>query len=74
MSRVLGWLTRLIQDPDGSPSSTRVAGLLCTVTGCAVALWGMAVGREQATTITALLGGGAASFFTRRKSEGTDAT
>ena len=72
MKRVADWLTRLIQDPDGSPSSTRVAGLLCTLTGCAVALWGMAANREQAATITALLGGGAVTFFSRRKSEGQD--
>lgn len=65
------WFQRLIQDPDGSPSSTRLAGLLCTVAGCAVALWGMGADREQASTVVALLGGGAATFFSRRKSEGT---
>ena len=67
---MIPWLTHLIQDPDGSPSSTRVAGLLCTLTGCVVAVWGMVENREQASTLAALLGGGAATFFSRRKSEG----
>lgn len=63
-----GWWSRLIADPDGSPSSTRLAGVLCTVTGCLLALAGMVFNREQATTVAALLGGGAATFFTRKKS------
>jgi hypothetical protein len=58
----------VLRDPDGSWSSTRVAAMLCTVVGCALAVWGMAVNREQAATVAALLGGGAASFFARNKS------
>lgn len=58
----------LLRDPDGSLSSTRVAALLCTVVGCAVAVWGMAANREQAATVAALLGGGACSFFARKTS------
>ena len=64
------WLRELIADPDGSPSSTRVAALLCTVAGCAVAIAGVFLGREHSNTVMALLGGGAATFFSRRKSEG----
>ena len=58
----------MLRDPDGSLSSTRVAALLCTVVGCGLAVWGMAVNREQAATVAALLGGGAASFFARKTS------
>jgi hypothetical protein len=71
-AQVKGWFTRLVEDPDGSPSSTRVAALLTTVTGCLVAIAGMVLNREQAATVVALLGGGAATFFARKKS--SDAT
>lgn len=55
----------MFKDADGTLSTTRIAAMLCTVVGCVVALWGMAVAREQATTVAALVGGGAATFFTR---------
>lgn len=64
------WLARLIADPvDGTPSSTRVAALLCTTTGCLVALCGVVLGREQSATVMALLGGATGMFFSRRKAE-----
>lgn len=69
MSTVLHWLSELIADPDGSPSTTRIIGCLAGLAGIGIAVAGMALNREQATTVAALLGGGAASFFTRRKSE-----
>ena len=56
------------RDPDGSISSTRVSAMLCVVVGCGLAVAGMALGREQAATVAALLGGGAGCFFTRAKS------
>lgn len=68
------WLSDLIADPDGSPSSTRVAALLCTVVACLVALAGVALAREQSATVMALLTGGAAAFFTRTKSDGPGGT
>lgn len=58
-------LGRMFRDPDGSVSSTRVSAFLCVVVGCTIAVWGMVVGREQAATVAALLGGGAATFYTR---------
>lgn len=68
MSALKDWLARLIEDPDGSPSSTRVAALLLSLAAIFVAVYGRIVGKEQAETILALLGGGAASFFSRTKS------
>lgn len=62
------WLARLIEDPDGSPSSTRVAALLSVLAAIFIAVYGRVVGNQQAETIIALLGGGAASFFSRTKS------
>lgn len=59
----------MLRDPDGSWSSTRVSAFLCVLVGCTVALWGMVVGREQAGTVAALLGGGAATFYTRTTSK-----
>ena len=70
MSRVRAWLAELIQDPDGSPSSARVIGVLCGVVACIVALVSLALGREYAATVAALVGGGASALLTRRKSEG----
>lgn len=55
----------MFRDADGSLSTTRIAAMLCTVTGCAVAIAGVVLGHEQATTVAALLGGGACTFFTR---------
>lgn len=63
------WIRELVQDPDGSPSSTRISGLLCTVTGCVVAIAGVFLAREQAATVTGLLAGAAGMFFSRKKSE-----
>lgn len=65
---VQSWLVALIQDPDGSPSSTRISGVLCVLVGCGIAVAGMVWNREQAATVAALLGGGAAAFFTRARS------
>ena len=64
------WLAALIQDPDGSPSSARVIGVLCGVVACIVALASLALGREYAATVAALVGGGASSLLVRRKSTG----
>jgi hypothetical protein len=64
------WLTALLADPDGSPSSTRYAAILCVLVGCGLAVAGMCLNREQSGTVAALLGGGAASFFARKFSEG----
>lgn len=58
-------MTGMFRDADGSLSTTRIAAMLCTVVGCAIAVAGMIWNREQATTVAALLGGGAATFFTR---------
>ena len=58
-------MTGAFRDADGSLSTTRIAAMLCTVTGCAVALAGVVLNREQAGTVAALLGGGAATFFAR---------
>lgn len=58
----------LLRDPDGSLSSTRLSGVLCVLVGCGVAVAGMILNREQAATVAALLGGGAASFFSRKQS------
>lgn len=58
-------MTGFFSDPDGSWSSTRVSAFLCVLTGCVIALWGMYANREQAATVAALLGGGAATFYTR---------
>lgn len=55
----------MFRDADGSLSTTRIAAMLCVVVGCGVAVAGMVLGREQAGTVAALLGGGAATFFTR---------
>jgi hypothetical protein len=71
MSRVTGWLVALIQDPDGSPSSSRVGALLCVVVACGLAVAGMWLNREQSATVGFLLGGGAGAYFARRKSEGS---
>ena len=70
MIRVRAWLAELIQDPDGSPSSARVIGVLCGVVACIVALVSLALGREYAATVAALVGGGASSLLVRRKSTG----
>ena len=68
------WLIALIRDPaDGSPSSTRVGALLCTVTACLVAITGMIVNREQSATVLALLGGATGMFFSRKKAENAQA-
>lgn len=64
------WLAALVQDPDGSPSSSRVIGVLCGVTACVVALAGLRTGHEYAATVAALVGGGASALLVRRKSEG----
>jgi hypothetical protein len=66
------WLAALIQDPDGSPSSARVIGVLCGVVACIVALTSLAIGHEYAATVAALVGGGASALLTRRKSEGSE--
>jgi hypothetical protein len=57
-----------LSDPDGSLSSARVGAMLCILTACGLAVAGMALNREQAGTVAALLGGGAAAFFSRAKS------
>jgi hypothetical protein len=62
------WLEQLVEDPDGSPSSTRVAGMLTTLTACGIAIGGVVTGHDQAGTVGALLGGGALAFFSRRRS------
>lgn len=59
----------MFRDPDGDVSSTRVMATVCVVVGCVVALLGMALNREQAATVAALLGGGAGTFFARAKSQ-----
>jgi len=64
------WLNEMMQDPDGSPSSTRWAAMLCVVVACGIAVYGRIVGNQQTETIIALLGGGAATFFSRTKSAG----
>lgn len=55
----------MFRDSDGSFSTTRIAAVLCVVVGCGLAIAGMVLGREQAGTVAALLGGGAANFFAR---------
>lgn len=70
MNRVATWLNALLQDPDGSPSSTRVSGTLLVLTGIGIAIAGMALNRPQPEVVTALLGGGAFVFFSRKKSDG----
>lgn len=55
----------MFRDADGSLSTTRIAAVLCTLTGCGLAIAGMVLAREQAATVGCLLGGGAATFFTR---------
>lgn len=55
----------MFKDADGTYSTTRIAATLCTVTGCALAIVGMFLNREQAATVAALLGGGAGCFFAR---------
>jgi len=72
MSRFATWLHAMMADPDGSPSSTRWAAMLCTITGCGIAIYCAITKHEQASTITALLGGGAATFFSRTKSNVTN--
>lgn len=67
---VIRWLSALVQDPDGSPSSARVIGVLCGVVACIVALVGVATKHEYAATVAALVGGGASALLVRRKSEG----
>lgn len=63
-----GSMIGLIRDPlDGSMSSTRVSALLCVLTACGVAISGMVLNREQATTVAGLLSGAAAFFFARAK-------
>lgn len=62
------WLSELLQDPDGSPSSTRIGGMLLVLAAIGVAAWGAHTGREQASTVTALAGGGGLAFLTRKKS------
>lgn len=64
------WLSALIQDPDGSPSSARVIGVLAGLAGVGIAIAGMALNREQAATVAALMGGGAGSLLVRRRSTG----
>lgn len=53
------------RDPDGSLSTTRIAAMCCVVTACVIALYGAYLHQEQAGTVAALLGGGAANFFAR---------
>lgn len=55
----------MLRDADGSLSSTRVSAFLCVLAGVGLAVAGMALNREQAATVAALLGGGAATFYTR---------
>lgn len=55
----------MFRDADGSLSTTRIAAFLCALTGCGIAVAGMVLAREQAGTVAALLGGGAATFFSR---------
>lgn len=55
----------MFRDADGSLSTTRIAAMLCTLTGCGLAVAGMLLAREQAGTVAALLGGGAGCFFAR---------
>lgn len=55
----------MFRDADGSLSTTRIAAMLCTVTGCGLAIAGMILAREQAATVAAVLGGGAGCFFAR---------
>lgn len=68
---VRDFLAGFIRDPnthDGS--STRLAGLLCTVTGCAVAVIGVWIKYDGASAVVvAVLGGGAATFFARAKGD-----
>lgn len=65
-----GWLNAAIQDPDGSPSSSRLCGVGCYLTAFGVAAWACHTGHEQYQTIGVLCAGGAAALFARRKSEG----
>jgi hypothetical protein len=65
---MIAWLTALLRDPvDLSPSSARIAAMLCVLSGCGIAIAGMVLNRDQPATVAALLGGGAASFLTRNK-------
>ena len=66
------WLSELVKDPDGSPSSSRVIGVLCGVVACIVALVSLALGHEYAGTVAGLVGGGASALLSRRKSEGVE--
>lgn len=58
-------MTGAFRDADGSLSTTRIAAMLCTLVGCGIAIAGVVLNREQAGTVAALLGGGAATFFAR---------
>lgn len=68
MNKVLTWINETVMDPDGSPSSTRIAAILLTLTAIGLAIAGFALNRPEPEVLTTLLGGGALSFFSRTKS------
>lgn len=64
------WIVSLTRDPnDGSASSSRVCAVLCVLVACTVAVIGILRHVEQASTVTALLGGGAANLFSRTRTQ-----
>lgn len=65
---MLKWLNDALQDPDGSPSSTRISGSLLVLAGIGIAVAGMALNRPQPEIVASLLGGGALNFMSRKKS------
>ena len=70
MNKVADYIDQMLQDPDGSPSSTRWSGSLLVLAGVGIAIAGMALNRPQPEIVGALLGGGALNFMTRKKSDG----
>lgn len=73
MKQVLTWLNEMLQDPDGSPSSTRTMAVLMSLTGIGIAIGGFVLKRPQPEVLSTLFGGGALAFFSRKKSGDGDA-
>lgn len=64
-----GYLRDMLQDPDGSPSSTRWCGVLSILTACGCAIAGVVRRDPNAAAIVAAIGAvGSSCLFARVRS------
>ena len=70
MNKLIGYISGMMADPDGSGSSTRWSGVLCIVTACGCAIAGIIRKDPNAAAIVAAIGAvGTGCLFARAKSQ-----